>query len=139
MFDKKELIREALAARERAYAPYSHFRVGAALLGESGRIWRGCNIENAAFTPTSCAERTALFKAYSEGEDRFAAIAVVGGAEGPVTEICSPCGVCRQALAEFCDPETFPVILAADEEHFEEYTLAQLLPLAFVPSRLRRG
>ncbi len=137
MFDRKELIREALLARERAYAPYSHFKVGAALLGESGRIWRGCNIENAAFTPTSCAERTALFKAYSEGEDRFTAVAVVGGAEGPVKDVCAPCGVCRQALAEFCDPETFVVILAADEDHYSEHTLSELLPQAFVPARLR--
>ena len=104
--EKQELIRMALAARERAYAPYSDFMVGAALRAEDGRIFTGCNVENAAFTPTSCAERTALFKAVAEGVTRFTDIAVVGARRGEVNkQITSPCGVCRQALFEFGGPE----------------------------------
>ncbi|MBR1408371.1 MAG: cytidine deaminase [Clostridia bacterium] len=136
MSETRELIRAALEAREMAYTPYSHFKVGAALLAKDGTVWRGCNIENAAYTPTNCAERTAFFKAVSEGCREFSAIAVVGGREGPVTEECAPCGVCRQVMAEFCDPDDFRVILAADEEHYSVYRLRELLPQAFVPSRL---
>ena len=105
--EKKELIKQAIAAMQTAYAPYSHFRVGAALLTRSGRIYRGGNIENAAYTPTNCAERTAFFKAVSEGEREFAAICVVGGKDGVLTDYAAPCGVCRQVMMEFCDPESF--------------------------------
>ena len=136
MAQDRELIRAALEAREKAYTPYSHFKVGAALLAKDGSVWTGCNIENAGYTPTNCAERTAVFKAVSEGQREFLAIAVVGGREGPVTEECAPCGVCRQVMAEFCDLDAFRVILAVDEAHYSTYTLREILPMAFVPSRL---
>lgn len=106
--EKQELIREAIAARKRSYSPYSHFQVGAALLGRSGKVYTGCNIENAAYTPTNCAERTAFFKAISEGEKEFEMIAIVGGpAKSARTDYCPPCGVCRQVMAEFCDRRHF--------------------------------
>ena len=124
--EKKELIKQAIAAMQTAYAPYSHFRVGAALLTRSGRIYQGGNIENAAYTPTNCAERTAFFKAVSEGEREFAAICVVGGKDGVLTDYAAPCGVCRQVMMEFCDPESFLIILAMDENTYQEYTLKQL-------------
>lgn len=130
---KQELIRAALAARERAVAPYSDFLVGAALRAEDGRIYTGCNIENAAFTPTSCAERTALFKAVSEGVTRFTDIAVVGARRGEVnTLVTAPCGVCRQALFEFCGPD-LNVIMARTPEDFIERSLGELLPFGFGP------
>ena len=134
-----ELIKEAFVAQQKAYTPYSHFRVGAALLAADGRIYHGCNIENAAYSPTNCAERTAFFKAVSEGNTNFVAIAIVGNAEGVVKgqgEICAPCGVCRQVMAEFCDADSFKIILGVDEEHYEEYLLKELLPLGFVKERL---
>ena len=135
--EKQELIREAIAARKRSYSPYSHFQVGAALLGRSGKVYTGCNIENAAYTPTNCAERTAFFKAISEGEKEFEMIAIVGGpAKSARTDYCPPCGVCRQVMMEFCNPETFQVILAVDKEHYDVYTLKELLPLGFGPSNL---
>lgn len=133
MMDNKELILQALAARELAYAPYSNFYVGAALLGKNGVVYRGCNIENSGFSGTNCAERTAVFKAVSEGVHDFEKIAVVGGPKGPVTQLCAPCGVCRQVLSEFVDPAAFQVILAASPEEYEVYTLDQLLPLSFRP------
>ena len=118
--EKQELIRMALAARERAYAPYSDFMVGAALRAEDGRIFTGCNVENAAFTPTSCAERTALFKAVAEGVTRFTDIAVVGARRGEVNkQITSPCGVCRQVMMEFCDPRSFLVFCASSPEQYQ--------------------
>lgn len=130
---KQELIRAALAARERAVAPYSDFLVGAALRAEDGRVYTGCNIENAAFTPTSCAERTALFKAVSEGVTRFTDIAVVGARRGEVnTLVTAPCGVCRQALFEFCGPD-LNVIMARTPEDFIERSLGELLPFGFGP------
>lgn len=132
--DNKKLICLAFEAQKQSYSPYSEFQVGAALLGRSGRIYQGCNIENAAYSPGSCAERTAIFKAVSEGEREFEAIAIVGnkkGVEKGKGEICAPCGVCRQVMMEFCDPETFSIILAADEEKYECYTLKELLPLGF--------
>lgn len=135
--EKKELIKQAIAAMQTAYAPYSHFRVGAALLTRSGRIYRGGNIENAAYTPTNCAERTAFFKAVSEGEREFAAICVVGGKNGVLTDYAAPCGVCRQVMMEFCDPESFLIILAMDENTYQEYTLKQLLPAGFGPKNLQ--
>lgn len=132
------LINEAFAARTMAYTPYSHFQVGAALLAADGRIYRGCNIENAAYTPTNCAERTAFFKAVSEGEREFTAIAIVGGAED-ATEFdwCAPCGVCRQVMEEFCDERTFEIVLARSAEEYEVYTLDELLPKGFGPHNLQ--
>lgn len=132
------LINEAFAARRMAYTPYSHFQVGAALLTADGRIYRGCNIENAAYTPTNCAERTAFFKAVSEGEREFTAIAIVGGVED-ATEFdwCAPCGVCRQVMEEFCDEGTFEIVLARSAEEYEVYTLGELLPKGFGPHNLQ--
>ena len=135
--EKKELIKQAIAAMQTAYAPYSHFRVGAALLTRSGRIYQGGNIENAAYTPTNCAERTAFFKAVSEGEREFAAICVVGGKDGVLTDYAAPCGVCRQVMMEFCNPESFLIILAMNENTYQEYTLKQLLPEGFGPKNLQ--
>lgn len=135
---KRQLIREALAAREHSYSPYSKYRVGAALLAEDGRIFRGCNIENAAYTPTNCAERTAVFKAVSEGCRAFSAIAVVGGKEErPTGEYAYPCGVCRQVLREFAEPSAFVVICARSEEDYREFTLDELLPESFGPAQLK--
>lgn len=129
----EELLQEAREAAKNAYVPYSHFPVGATLLDREGRVWRGCNIENAALSVTNCAERTALFKAVSEGVHDFVAIAVVGGETG---EACAPCGVCRQALAEW-NPK-LPVILEeAGKPRFE--SLDRLLYGAFLPARLNRG
>ncbi len=125
----KELMERAIAAREMAYAPYSGFRVGAALLGKSGRVYTGCNVENAGYSPTNCAERTALFKAVSEGEREFLSIAIVGGRYENIADLCPPCGVCRQALAEFCGKD-FRVVLG-NAERLQIYTLDELLPLAF--------
>ncbi len=132
-----ELIKEALEARKMAYTPYSHFNVGAALLTKDGRVYRGCNIENASYTPSNCAERTAFFKAVSDGIMDFSAIAIVGGpAKTGRLSICSPCGVCRQVMMEFCDPKTFKIILGTDESDFKVYTLEQMLPLGFGPENL---
>ena len=132
----RELIIQAVAAKESAYAPYSKFRVGAALLTKSGRIFTGCNIENAAYTPTNCAERTAFFKAVSEGERAFCAICIVGGKDGVLTGYTAPCGVCRQVMMEFCNPNTFQVILAVSKEKYKIFTLKELLPLGFGPENL---
>ena len=132
-----ELIKESLEARKMAYTPYSHFNVGAALLTKDGRVYRGCNIENASYTPSNCAERTAFFKAVSDGIMDFSAIAIVGGpAKTGSHSICSPCGVCRQVMMEFCDPKTFKIILGTDESDFKVYTLEQMLPLGFGPENL---
>ena len=136
-FNTSQLIGEAIAAMQYSYSPYSHFRVGAALLTKSGKIYRGCNIENAAYGPTNCAERTAFFKAVSEGELDFDAICIVGGKDGILEEYAPPCGVCRQVMMEFCNPETFKIILATDEVHYTEYTLGELLPLGFGPGNLK--
>lgn len=132
----QKLIHTAIQQLAFSYTPYSHFRVGAALLGKNGEIYTGCNIENAGYTATSCAERTAFFKAVSEGIREFRAICIVGGREGILTEYTAPCGVCRQVMMEFCDPETFQIILAVDSEHYDVYTLKELLPLGFGPSNL---
>ena len=134
MIDKKLLIKKAFEAQKYSYSPYSNFAAGAALLSDNGDIYQGCNVENASFTPTNCAERTAFFKAVSEGQKKFTAIAIVGNkadikqGEG---EFCAPCGVCRQVMAEFCDLDTFKVIVAKSEEEYLEYTLGEILPLAF--------
>jgi cytidine deaminase len=127
----RNLIREAVDGMKNAYAPYSHFHVGAALLTVDEHIYKGCNIENASYGLTNCAERTALYKAISEGEREFAAIAIVGGNNGVITDYCPPCGVCRQALREFADPKSFIVILARSEEDYLLYSLEALLPLSF--------
>lgn len=130
--EKRILIEKALEARKFSYVPYSDFRVGAALLSKDGRIITGCNIENAAYSPTNCAERTAIFKAVSEGITEFQAIAIVGGPGMEVpTEFISPCGVCRQVMREFCDPETFLIILGRGDHTWKEFTLEELLPLGF--------
>lgn len=132
--DKKlieEMIDLAIEQLNYSYTPYSGFKVGAALLTKEGKIYKGCNIENAAYTPTNCAERTAFFKAVSEGERAFQAICVVGGKDGILTEYAAPCGVCRQVMMEFCDPNTFQIILATSKDQYEIFTLKELLPLGF--------
>lgn len=129
-----ELIKLAKQAREMAYAPYSGFKVGAALLTKSGKVYLGCNIENAAYTPTNCAERTALFKAVSEGEREFEKIAIVGGNGETLSDFCPPCGVCRQVLAEFCNKDF--IIVLGTPENFSEHRLGELLPSAFTPKSL---
>ena len=130
------LIREAFAAQKFAYVPYSHFHVGAALRGKNGQVFRGCNIENASYTPTNCAERTALFKAVSEGVREFDAIAIVGSKVGETnTLVTGPCGVCRQALYEFGGPE-LTVIMARSEDDYIVATLGDLLPYGFGPANL---
>ena len=134
--EKQELIRLAQQARTRAVAPYSRFMVGAALRSVDGQVFTGCNIENAAFTPTNCAERTALFKAVSEGVTKFTDIAVVGARIGEVNELVTgPCGVCRQALYEFCGP-SLNVIMAKTPDDFIERTLGELLPFGFGPANI---
>lgn len=125
-----KLIWEAYEAQKNSYAPYSHFRVGAALLAENGRIYRGCNIENAAYSVSNCAERTAFFKAVSEGVRAFAAIAVVGNAEKEQGDYCPPCGVCRQMMAEFCGKD-FKILLAKSLTDWKTCTLGELLPESF--------
>ena len=132
----EKLIDTAIAQLQFSYTPYSHFKVGAALLAANGTVYGGCNIENAAYTPTNCAERTAFFKAVSEGVRTFDAICVVGGKEGVLTEYAAPCGVCRQVMMEFCDPDSFQIILATSREQYDIYTLRELLPLGFGPANL---
>ena len=131
--DDERLVEIATDAMECAYAPYSGCKVGAALLAKNGQVYMGCNIENAAFAPTNCAERTAVFKAVSEGITEFEAIAVVGGKDGVIDGVFAPCGVCRQVLREFCDPKTFRIILGS-KEGIQTYTLEELLPLSFSES-----
>ena len=132
-----ELVKLALEARERAYTPYSHFAVGAALLTKEGKVYQGCNIENASYSPTNCAERTAFFKAIYEGERNFAAIAVVGGPEGePAVQLCTPCGVCRQVMREFCDLD-FVIYLGGGDGSYIERKLSDLLPMSFSPADLQ--
>lgn len=130
--DNAALIRMAFEAMDKAYVPYSGYKVGAALLTRSGKVYTGCNIENAAYSPTVCAERTAFFKAVSEGEREFEKIAVVGGKGGEVTTYFVPCGVCRQVMAEFCDND-FSVIIAKTETDYLLKTLNDLLPCRFSP------
>lgn len=131
-----ELIRSAMEARKKAYAPYSGYMVGAAVLTNELRIYTGCNIENAAYTPTVCAERTAVFKAVSEGWRRFKAIAVVGSPKGGITQYAFPCGVCRQVMREFADADNFVVIVAKSEQDYQALTLRELLPEGFGPENL---
>ena len=135
--DEEALVSAALKARKQAYAPYSHWTVCAALFTKDGKIYEGCNIENAAYTPTNCAERTAFFKAVSEGAREFAAIAIVGGYDTKEPEsICAPCGVCRQVMMEFCDPDTCRVILGTKDGVQVSQTLKELLPYGFGPDTL---
>ncbi|MGN1149037.1 MAG: cytidine deaminase [Lachnospiraceae bacterium] len=129
--EREKLIRKALEARSFAYAPYSGYAVGAALLTTSGKIYTGCNVESASFGATNCAERTAIFKAVSEGEREFTAIAIVGGkASQAPADYAYPCGVCRQVMQEFCKAD-FLVIVAKTEEDYREHTLSELLPYGF--------
>ena len=132
----KELIEKALLMRERSYCPYSGFSVGAALLTEEGRIYGGCNIENASYSTTICAERVAMAKAVSEGEYRFRAIAIAGGKEKVPDVYSFPCGSCRQFMREFCDSGTFTVIVAKTAQDYKIYTLEELLPDSFGPEAL---
>lgn len=138
--DIKKLINEAIIARESAYAPYSHFKVGSALLTKDGEIYKGCNIENIGFSATNCAERTAFFKAVSEGESEFLAIAVIGGVEEKeISTYAMPCGVCRQVMLEFCDPDTFRVIVAKSKDDYKEFLLKDIIPEYFAPSNQKLG
>ena len=140
MIYAKVLIEKAFEAQKFCYTPYSNFNVGAALLCADGTIYQGCNIENAALSPTNCAERTAFFKAISEGKKEFTAIAVVGNKKGVKPgegDFCAPCAVCRQVMAEFCDLKTFKVIIAKSMEEYLEHTLEEILPFAFTGKELK--
>lgn len=133
----RTLIAAAHDARKLSYSPYSHYQVGAALLAQDGQIITGCNIENAAYTPTNCAERTAFFKAVSEGIRDFQAIVVMGSPEGDVLkQYAYPCGVCRQVMMEFCNPQEFQIIVAKSENDYRVMTLRELLPEGFGPDNL---
>lgn len=137
--DYSQLMQEAAQARKSAYTPYSHFNVGAALLAKNGNVYRGCNIENAAYTPSNCAERTAFFKAVSDGVLDFEAIAVVGGpAASSHLELCPPCGVCRQVMMEFCSPSDFKIVLGTGPEDYKVYRLEEILPMGFGPGNLEK-
>ncbi len=133
--NEKELCKKAIEAMQNSYSPYSECKVGAALLTESGKVFCGCNIENAAYSPSVCAERVALFSAISSGERRFAALAVAGGKDGSITAGFPPCGGCRQVLVEFCAAD-FPVLVVTGSDSYKKYTLAQLLPEAFTPQNI---
>lgn len=133
----EELIDMALEARKLAYAPYSKFKVGAALLGKNGVVYKGCNVENASYPATNCAERTAFYSAVSEGIKEFEAIAIVGGSvNGVELDYCAPCGICRQVMREFCEPKKFEIILAKTRTDYKVYTLEELLPMSFGPENL---
>ena len=134
--DYKELVKMALEAREMSYSPYSNFKVGAALLTKNGKVYKGCNIENAAYTPTNCAERTAFFKAVSEGVTDFETIAIVGGYDKEGLKFCPPCGVCRQVMMEFCKSDKFRVLLLDEKGEIKSYLLKELLPFGFGPKNL---
>ncbi len=129
--EREHMLDLAYEAMERAYTPYSHFNVGACLKGESGKYYLGCNVESASYTPTNCAERTAVFKAVSEGERNFSAIAIVCSGKNPA----APCGVCRQVLREFCRDD-MPVVFADNNRNYIESTLGELLPHSFGPEDL---
>ena len=134
--NNKELVKAAFDAMSKAYAPYSGYTVGAALLGKSGTLYAGCNVESASYSPTNCAERTAFFKAISEGEREFSKIAIVGGKQGNVTDMFMPCGVCRQVMAEFCDDD-FEIIVALTPDDFKSFTLKELLPFGFSKNNIK--
>jgi len=136
----QKLAKLALEARRKSYSPYSDYRVGAALLCEDGSIYTGCNIENAAYGPSVCAERTAFFKAVSEGKRGFAAIAVAGspaGADDVLPQYACPCGTCRQVMREFCEPEEFVVLIVRSEQDYRQTTLSGLLPDSFGPDNVK--
>lgn len=126
------LIKKALEVQKYSYSPYSNFKVGAALLTESGLVFTGCNVENVAFSPTICGERNAIFKAVSEGERNFRAIALVGSRDGEVAQnFCPPCGVCLQVMMEFCDPDSFEIVLVKTESDYKIMKLKDFLPFSF--------
>lgn len=127
----EQMIHKAIEARKNSYSPYSHFQVGACLEGADGTLYQGCNIENASFSVTNCAERTAFFHAVSQGVREFRRIVIVGGKENGELELCPPCGVCRQVMMEFCNPEKFQIILAVSQTKYDIYYLKDLLPLGF--------
>ena len=129
--DQKALIQKAIDTLPFSYSPYSNFKVAAALLTKDGKIYTGCNIESVSYTPSNCAERTAFFKAVSEGVKEFHAICIVGGMDGKLTEYTSPCGVCRQVMMEFVNPQNFQIILARSAREYQIFTLEQLLPHGF--------
>ena len=133
--NKKELFTLAKEAMKNSYAPYSYYNVGAALLCKNGNIYKGSNIENASYSVTNCAERTAIFSAIANGENEFEAICIVGGKNGEITDYAMPCGVCRQVLAEFCDAD-FKVYVGISEENIKVFTLGELLPYSFDKSKL---
>lgn len=132
----RELIHEACGAMKQSYSPYSEFKVGAALLAKNRKIYTGCNVENVAFSPSVCAESAAFIKAVSDGVKQFKAIAVIGGKNGIIEDYCPPCGVCRQVMLEFCDPDNFVVILARSEADYWVYPLSDLIPMGFSPKSL---
>lgn len=132
--DYKRLMEKANEMRKMSYVPYSHFRVGAVLVGKDGKEYTGCNFENASFPATICAERTAFAKAISEGEREFQCIAIVGGREGEISPLCAPCGVCRQVMSEFCGSD-FEVVLGTPEK-FKVLKLDEVLPLRFTGEEL---
>ena len=133
----ENLIQQAIEAMDKAYAPYSKFKVGAALETKDGKVYQGCNIENVSYTPTNCAERTAFFKAVYDGERSFARICVVGGMNGELTNYTAPCGVCRQVMMEFGDYEEFEVIIAKSIDEYKVYKLKEIMPEGFGPSDLK--
>ena len=132
----KDLVKLAFEAKKMAYTPYSNFKVGAALLAKDGKVYTGCNIESASYTPTNCAERTAFFKAVSEGTTEFEAIAVVGSPVGEKADLCQPCGVCRQVMAEFCSSD-FRIIMSDEDYNLQVCSLDELLPYRFGPANLK--
>ena len=136
MMSDRELIDLAIEARNNAYTPYSDFKVGVALLSKEGKVYKGCNIENAAYTPTNCAERTAFFKAVSEGATDFEAIAIVGGYDKDALKFCPPCGVCRQVMMEFCESDKFRILLLDEDDEIKSYLLKDILPFGFGPKNL---
>ncbi len=135
--DEKELCKAAIDAMKNAYVPYSGYKVGAALLTDSKKVYSGCNIENAAYSPTVCAERVAFFNAISSGERKFDAIAVVGGKDGVISGAFPPCGVCRQVMAEFCSPD-FAILVVTGTDSYKKYSLKELLPEAFTPKNIEK-
>lgn len=134
--ETKSLIRAALEKLSSSYAPYSHFHVASALLCSDGTVYTGVNIENASYSATNCAERTAFFKAVSEGKKEFRAMAICGGKDGKPEGYCTPCGICRQVMREFCSPDCFQIVVAGSEEDYRIFTLEQLLPESFGPENL---
>lgn len=129
--DNKKLIDIAMKVRKFSYAPYSKFKVGAALLTQDEKVYTGCNIENIAFSPTNCAERTAFFKAISEGYIKFSKIAIIGGYDNEYMDFCPPCGICRQVMIEFCDKKSFEIILSNSNKEIKSYTLDEMMPFSF--------